>query len=91
MRQDANGTMFALVSGNNISLVSSHGIVLNGQDATVDDVPRELEATITGNTTVVNARHRSRRKPTNQLRIAGIIVRRSRPGVRWLRPALPDA
>lgn len=54
MRQDANGTMFAFISNNNISLVSSHAIVLNGQDATTDDAPLELHAIVTNNTVVVN-------------------------------------
>ena len=37
MRQDGNGTMFALIDNNNISLVSASAISLNGQDATTDD------------------------------------------------------
>ena len=47
MRQDENGTMFALISDNNISLVSASAIRLNGQDATIDDAGLELQATIT--------------------------------------------
>ena len=54
MRQDANGTMFALIDNNNISLVSASAISLNGQDATTDDAGLELQATITNNTVVVN-------------------------------------
>ena len=54
MRQDENGTMFALIDGNNISLVSASAISLNGQDATTDDAGLELQAIITNNTVIVN-------------------------------------
>ena len=54
MRQDANGTMFAFINNNNISLVSASAISLNGQDATTDDPPLEFQATITNNTVIVN-------------------------------------
>ena len=63
MRQDENGTMFVLVSNNNISLVSCHGIVLNGQDATVDDAPLELQATVhREHDGAQSVRHRLRRR-----------------------------
>ena len=72
MRQDANGTMFALIDNNNISLVSASAISLNGQDATTDDAPLEFQAIITNNTVVVNGGLPSPGTPTRFG--AGIIV-----------------
>ena len=72
MRQDENGTMFALIDNNNISLVSASAISLNGQDATTDDAGLELQATITNNTVVVNGGLPSPGTPTRFG--AGIIV-----------------
>ena len=72
MRQDENGTMFALIDNNNISLVSASAISLNGQDATTDDAPLEFQAIITNNTVVVNGGVPSPGTPTRFG--AGIIV-----------------
>jgi hypothetical protein len=72
MRQDANGTMFALIDNNTISLMSASAISLNGQDATTDDAPLEFQAIITNNTVVVDGGVPSPGTPTRFG--AGIIV-----------------
>ena len=56
MRQDQNGRLVALISGNTITGFNSNGIHLQSQDNTVDtdNATYELVATVTNNTATIN-------------------------------------
>ena len=53
LRQDENGSMTVLISGNVMTQMTSDQIHLQGSDATVDDNVINLDATITNNTGTV--------------------------------------
>ncbi len=53
LRQDENGSMVVLISGNNMTQMRSDQIHLQGSDATIDDNVINLDATITNNTGTV--------------------------------------
>jgi hypothetical protein len=53
MRQDQNGAMLSRVAGNTISQFSANGIYLQAQDNAPDDANRELDATVTNNTSTL--------------------------------------
>src|SRR5687767_2101052 len=55
MRQDENGTMTVLVSGNNISDIKADGIHIQGSDKTIDDNIVDVEATIQNNSATVRS------------------------------------
>ena len=50
LRQDENGSMTVLISGNDMTQMTSDQIHLQGSDATIDDNVINLDATITNNT-----------------------------------------
>ena len=53
LRQDENGSMTVLISGNDMTQITSNQIRIQGSDATIDDNVINVDATITNNTGTV--------------------------------------